>query len=95
MQDLFKSKDADTDGNGTRKKLSSAKACSAVPSHREWLAQDGIYQIFLEFWLYHMGSDKTEMQNRILNHSKLWMKIAKFYCLNYEMARPWEARELS
>ena len=34
-----------------------------------------------------MGSDKTEMQNRILNHSKLWMEIAKFYSLNCEVVR--------
>lgn len=41
-----------------------------------------------------MGSDKTEMQNRILNHSKLWIEIAKFYSLNYEVVRPWEGREV-
>lgn len=43
----------------------------ALLSHREWLAQDGISQICLEFRLCHMCSDKTEMQNRIRNHSKL------------------------
>lgn len=37
-----------------------------------------------------MGSDKTEMQNRILNHSKLWMEIAKFYSLNWEVVRSQE-----
>lgn len=42
-----------------------------------------------------MGSDKTEMQNRILNHSKLWMEIAKFYSLNCEVVRPQEEERYS
>lgn len=38
-----------------------------------------------------MGSDKTEMQNRILNHSKLWMEIANFYSLNEKVEeRAWK-----
>lgn len=76
--DPSKSEDGDTDGHGIGKELSSEKLTVLLPSHGDWLAQDGIYQICLEFWLCHMGSDKTEMQNRILNHSKLWMEIAKF-----------------
>lgn len=71
-----------------KEELRGASTHRALQSHREWLTQDGISQICLEFRLCHMGSDKTEMQNRIRNHSKLWMKTGKFCSRNYEVERP-------
>lgn len=71
-----------------KEELRGASTHRALQSHRKWLTQDGISQICLEFRLCHMGSDKTEMQNRIRNHSKLWMKTGKFCSRNYEVERP-------
>lgn len=43
-----------------KEELGSASTPRALLSHREWLAQDGISQICLEFRLCHMGSDKMK-----------------------------------